>query len=88
MYALLPGRYGLQVVPHWEVHQNAPTFLLSAILTQIEKKMAVGDVFQALYIEHFAPQASCLLSWNARHFHQKLSIPALTLKDWLVQHTP
>jgi hypothetical protein len=54
----------------------------------IEKKMALGDVLQALYIQHFAPQATCLLSWNARHFHQKLSVPALTPEEWLVQHNP
>jgi hypothetical protein len=33
------------------------------------------------YIQRFAPQATCLLSWDARHFHQKLSVPALTLEE-------
>jgi hypothetical protein len=86
LYSLLPGRYGLQVLPTLNANQEAPTFALSAILAQMEKKMAVGDTFQALYIQHFAPQATCLLSWNARHFHQKLSVPALTPEEWLVQH--
>lgn len=83
LYALLPGRYGLQVVPALGVSQEIPALTLSAILTQMEKKMALGDVLQALYIQQFAPQASCLLSWNARHFHQKLSVPALTPEEWL-----
>jgi hypothetical protein len=88
LYTLLPGRYGLQVVPALGTDQEAPTFALSAILAQVEKKMALGDVLQVLYIQHFAPQATCLLSWNARHFHQKLSVPALTPEEWLVQHNP
>ena len=82
LYTLLPGRYGLRVVPALGTAQEAPTFALSAILAQMEKKMALGDVLQALYIQHFAPQATCLLSWNARHF-KKLRIPALTPAQFL-----
>jgi len=88
LYFLLPGRYGLQIVPALSDTQEIPTFTLSIILTQIEKKMAVGDALQALSIQHLTPQATCLLSWNARHFHQKLSVPALTPEEWLVQHNP
>jgi hypothetical protein len=86
MYTLLPGRYGLQVVPHWEAQQYLPTFPLSAVLAQIEKKMAMGDAVQGMYIEHCVPQASCLLSWNVRHFRQELTIPVLTPQEWLIQH--
>jgi hypothetical protein len=86
-YALLPRQYSLQVVPALEVSQEMPTFVLSTILAQMEKKMAVGDAFQALYLQRFAPQATCLLSWNARHFYQKLSVPALTPEEWLAQNT-
>jgi hypothetical protein len=83
LYTVLPRRYGLQVTPALTVGQETPGFPLSALLSQIEKKMALGDVFQALYIQHFAPQATCLLSWNARHFQQKLSVPTLTPEEWL-----
>jgi hypothetical protein len=85
LYALLPGRYGLQVVPALGFSQEVPALTLSAILAQMEKKMALGDVLQALYIQQFAPQASCLLSWNARHFHQKLSVPVFTPEEWLTE---
>lgn len=87
IYTLLPGRYNLLVVPALGVSQEVPAFALSAILTLMEKKMALGDAFQALYIQQFAPQATCVLSWNARHFHQKLSVPALTPEEWLAQNT-
>lgn len=87
LYTLLPGRYNLQVVPALGVSQEVPAFALSAILTQMEKKMALGDALQALYIQQLAPQATCVLSWNARHFHRKLSVPALTPEEWLIQHT-
>jgi hypothetical protein len=88
LYTLLPGRYGLQVAPALGMSQETPTFTLAAILAQVEKRMALGDALQALYIQHFAPQASCLLSWNARHFQQKLSIPTLTPEEWLTQNVP
>jgi hypothetical protein len=86
LYSLLPGRYGLHVTPAVNLSQDAPTFSLTAILAQLEQKMALGDAFQALYIQRYAPQAICLLSWNARHFQQKLSVPALTPEEWLTQN--
>lgn len=88
LYALLPGRYGLQVIPALDVSQNTPTFLLAETLAQLEQKMALGDAYQALYIHRYAPQASCLLSWNARHFHKKLSIAVLTPEEWLARNVP
>lgn len=84
--ALLPGRYGLHVVPHFEGQQSLPTFLLSTVLAQVEQKMAIGDAMQALYIDRFSPHARSLLSWNARHFQQKLAIPVLAPEEWLTQH--
>jgi len=88
LYTLLPGRYGLQIIPALGVDQATPTFSLSAILAQVEKKMALGDALQSLYIQHFAPQATCLLSWNARHFQQRLPVPTLTPEEWLAQNAP
>lgn len=85
-YTLLPGRYGWHVVPALEISQTIPTFALTAMLTQIEKKMALGDAYQALYIQQHAPQATCLLSWNARHFLDKLPVSVLTPEEWLVQN--
>ena len=85
-YTLLPGRYGLQVVPALTVGQEMPTFTPSTILTFIEKKMALGDALQALYLQRFALHATCFLSWNARHFQQKLSVLALTPEEWLTQN--
>ena len=48
----------------------------------------LGDALQALYIDHLVPHTTCLLSWNARHFQQKLAIPVLTPEEWLTQHNP
>lgn len=87
LYSLIPGRYGLQVIPTLaDVGQNAPTFSLADILAQLEQKMALGDAFQALYIQRYAHQASCLLSWNARHFQKKLPVAALTPEEWLARN--
>ena len=83
---LLPGRYGLQVMPALAINQEIPTFTPCAILAFIEKKMALGDALQALYLQRFAPHATCLLSWNASHFQQKLSVPAMTPEEWLTQN--
>lgn len=86
LYALLPRRYGLEVVPSLSLGHNMPTFSLAAILGQLEHKMALGDAFQALYIRQFSPRATSLLSWDARHFQQKVAIPTLTPEEWLAQN--
>ena len=88
LFTLLPKRYGLQVVPLLETSQVTPTFSLSAILAQVEKKMALGDAFQALYLQQYASQATAFLSWNARHFRQKLSLPVQTPEEWLSEQFP
>ncbi len=86
LYTVLPQRYGLQVIPSLDISQETPGFPLSNILTQIKQKMALGDAFQALYIQRFASDASCLLSWNARHFQQKLAVPILTPEQRLAEN--
>ena len=86
LYSALPSRYSLQVIPAVSPAHETPTFLLSAILGQVAQKMALGDALQALYIDRFAPHATALLSWNARHFHQKLAVPVLTPDEWLAHN--
>jgi hypothetical protein len=86
LYTLLPGQYGLQVIPVSELDQETPAFSLSEIIGQVEKKMALGDALQVLYVRRFALQATCFLSWNARHFQEKFPVPALTPEEWLTEN--
>ena len=50
--------------------------------------MALGDAFQALYLQQYASQTTAFLSWNARHFRQKLSLSVLTPEEWLSEQFP
>ena len=52
-------------------------------MIQIAKKMSLGDAIQVAQIVKYAPGASCLVTWNAKHFLGKLAIPVLTPAEWL-----
>ena len=37
---------------------------------------------------NFAPPATALLTWNAKHFRGRLGLPVLTPDEWLNQQPP
>jgi len=43
--------------------------------------MSLADAVQAVQIARFAGHADCLLTWNARHFQGKLTIPVSRLRS-------
>lgn len=82
---LLPGQYGLQVIPGVDEHTEYAGCQTGEVVDQIRLQMALGDAVQSAQIRKFTPDADCLLSWNARHFVGKSVVPALTPQDWLSQ---
>ncbi len=80
-------QYRLTIVPDWKSHPEYAGCRVQEILDQMTRQMALGDAVQAVQIERFAPQAECLLTWNARHFVGKLVIPVFTPQEWLAQQT-
>jgi hypothetical protein len=49
----------------------------------MEQRMALKDAEIALAVEEHAVNLSAFLSWNAKHFEEKLPVPALTPIAWL-----
>jgi hypothetical protein len=71
--------FNARVVPDLTTHPNYAGCTIAELITQMSGQMALGDAVQAVQIAHHASTATCLLTWNARHFAGKLVIPALRL---------
>jgi hypothetical protein len=90
--ALIPGlpqlviqRCNLRVFPDPLQQPHYADCTFDEIINQISHQMALADAVQAVQIARHAPTATCLLTWNARHFVGKLVIPVLTPEEWLIQ---
>jgi hypothetical protein len=83
LYIHFARRYVLTVVPGggFETRLPAPTAL--EVLRLMEKRMAIKDAEIALVVEQHAANLSAFLTWNAKHFAGKLTVPALTPHEWL-----
>ena len=83
LHRTVTTRYNLKVVPElvWENGYAGCTY--AEVQSALNLKMALGDAVQAAQIARFAPDAECLLTWNAKHFAGKLPVPVLTPNEWL-----
>ena len=82
---LICVQYGLGVVPDPQSHPDFAGCTFREIVSRMSSRMALGDAVQAIQIERHTPTADCLLSWNAKHFADKLAVPVQTPADWLGQ---
>jgi hypothetical protein len=57
------------------------------VVAQMTQQMALGDAVMAVQIAKFAPAATALVTWNAKHFRGKLVVPVLTPDEWLQQQS-
>ncbi len=62
------------------------TYSLEDIYQCIARRQSLGDAFVSTIVEGFSSQLSVFISWNAKHF-QNLSIPAMTPKEFLENHS-
>ena len=83
LYVHFARRYRMTVVPGAGYDTQLPAPTARAILANMEKRMALKDAEIALAAEQHAASLSAFVSWNARHFAGKLSVPALTPREWL-----
>ena len=77
--------FNAQVLPDLTTHPSYAGCTVADVITQMSHQMALGDAIQAVQIAQHAPSATCLLTWNARHFVGKLVIPVMTPEEWLNQ---
>jgi hypothetical protein len=75
--------YRLTVIPNPDSVTDYAGCTYADIMWQLVQQMSLGDAVQAIQIRKFAPQGSILLTWDARHFVGKVTVPVFTPKDWL-----
>jgi len=83
LYAHFAQRYRLTLVPGGGYDTQLPAPAVRDVLARMEKGMALKDAEIALAVEQQAANLTAFVSWNAKHFAGKLSVPALTPRDWL-----
>ena len=83
LYAHFARRYRVTLVPGSGYETQLPAPTARDILARMEKRMALKDAEIALVVESHAAGLSAFISWNAKHFVDKLSVPALTPREWL-----
>lgn len=89
---VLPGllltQYGLRVVPDPVAFPDYAGCTIQEVLAQMGTKMTLGDAVQAVQVAKYIPNATALLTWNAKHFTNKIPIPVLTPAEWLTTLPP
>jgi hypothetical protein len=80
--------YGITILPDPAVEPAYAGCSYPDLISQMSSKMSLGDAVQAVQIARFAPSTSVLITWNAKHFRGKVSIPVLTPEEWLQQQPP
>lgn len=83
LYVHFAQRYRITVVPGGGYDTRLPAPTVRDVLAKMEKRMALKDAEIALAVEQHAVNLSSFVSWNAKHFAGKLSVPAVTPREWL-----
>jgi hypothetical protein len=83
LFHYFPRHYGVEVLPHSTLESALPTFRTSDLLEKISTKASFGDALIASAVEKHVPGAARFVSWNARHFKDRLSIPVLSPREFL-----
>ena len=83
LYVHFAQRYRMTLVPGGGYETRLPAPPVREVLLRMENGMALKDAEIALVVEEQAPNLNAFLSWNAKHFAGKLSVPAMTPREWL-----
>jgi hypothetical protein len=78
-------QYSLSVIPPINDDSDYVRCSIGDLVAQMSRRMALGDAVQAVQINTHGSGIECLLTWNAKHFVGRLSIPVLTPQEWLDQ---
>jgi hypothetical protein len=83
LFSYFPQRYSVEVFPHTTLQSPLPALQTSDLFNIILRKASFGDALIIAAIEKYIPRAARFVSWNARHFTGRLSIPSLTPREFL-----
>lgn len=85
LFHYFPQHYRLEVLPHSTFDSPLPALKTGDLFEIISMKTGFGDALIVGAIEKYVPGAARFVSWNARHFRGRLSIPTLTPREFLDQ---
>ena len=83
LFSYFPQRYTVEVLPYATLQSPLPTLQVGDLFQVISGKTSFGDALIIAAVEKYIPRATHFVSWNARHFAGRLSIPSLTPKEFL-----
>jgi hypothetical protein len=83
LYVHFAQRYRVTLVPGGGYDTRLPAPTARDVLAKMEKRMALKDAEIALVVEQHATSLNAFLTWNAKHFAGRLSVPVLTPREWL-----
>jgi hypothetical protein len=88
----LPGLictiHGLEVIPDPAAVPGYAGCTVAEVVARMVRKMSAGDAVMAVQVDRYAPAGSTLVTWNAKHFRGKLTVPVMTPAEWLLQNPP
>jgi len=76
LFYYFPLRYNIRVLPTSDESARLPILTIKQIMQVIARKVAFGDALIIAFIEKIEG-ISIFVSWNAKHFVNRLSIPAV-----------
>jgi hypothetical protein len=83
MFHYFPQHYNVDVLPHSTLESPLPSLNTGDLFDVIARKTSLGDALIISAVEKHIPGTASFVSWNARHFKGRLSIPAFTPKEFL-----
>jgi predicted nucleic acid-binding protein len=82
LYAYFGRRFSVRVIPEPST-ASLVTASAEEVLDYIARKLSFGDALVARAVESTVPDATAFVSWDARHFQDKISIAALNPTEFL-----
>lgn len=83
LFIHFPRRYGVTVLPGCGFATRLPAPDAHELLALMARRMSVKDAEIALAVEQQTANVTAFLTWNAKHFAGKLSVPSLTPREWM-----
>ena len=83
MFHYFPQHYNVDVLPHSTLESPLPPLKTGDLFHVIARKTSFGDALIISAVEKHIPGTGCFVSWNARHFKGRLSVPTLTPREYL-----
>lgn len=86
LYSGFPGRYALTILFPDILSEQILKFNIPIVFSYIEKKMALSDSIVSDVADMHRNGLDIFITWNAKHFKDKLNIRVLSPNDFLEEY--